>query len=82
MSDPTPASIAAKLTEAQREVLLRPIEVSSWAFYPARAHMACRALAALGLLTETADSIGNPMFAFAPKGLAVRAILQETEREG
>lgn len=74
---PDVAGIAGRLSEAEAEVLCRPFGMSSHAFYPARAHKSCRSLASMGLLTEHQDNIGNPMFRFTPRGLALRNHLME-----
>jgi len=66
------------LSEAQRRVMRRPYGHSNHAFYPSREHRACHALAAMGLLRETSDNIGNPMFVFTTEGLAVRNLLKES----
>ena len=71
-------SILDGLTDAQKAVLRR-IDPRI-AFYPGASHPACRALLAKGILHETSDIFGNPMFRLTPLGLALRTALLETEK--
>jgi hypothetical protein len=74
------AAIAAGLSEAERALLNRPFGMTTHPFYAGRSHKACRALVAVGVLTEHMDSIGNPLFRFTALGLAVRAALQDAAK--
>lgn len=82
-ASPTPdvAAVAAGLSEAQQRVLDIPRGVLTNSFYAGRAHVAARALVGIGLLIESTDKVGNPVFRLTPLGLAVRArLLSETSR--
>ena len=77
------AAIARGLSEAQRHWLLSLWGARNNAFYPGRAHRACVALEAAGLLDATTDSVGNILYRLTPLGLAVRDhLLSKDKNDG
>lgn len=74
---PTPASVAARLTEAQKRAVLNAGHSSLRPGHLGVTLPTCVNLRRRGVFWTGSNRIGQPTYALTPFGLAVRALLQE-----